>query len=576
MCGRDSLNGAQKCPLNLCCSYFGYCGTTPLHCSSQDAAGQVTPCQKDYGRCGVLYPPSCPQGTSTSKGRKVAYYQAAGVRYRKCNRITPSQINTEGLTHLNFAFAQLDPTTFAVVPADPLDLMLYRPFTALKSATLQTWIALGGFTFNDPGPTHTTFSDMVTSPANRAAFIKSIIEFMGKWGFQGADLDWEFPGQSDRGGRPSDAKNLVLLVKEMRAAFGRKYGLSTVLPPDFTYLSGNDPVGMSPYVDFFNYMTYDLHGPWEASYIGAKVRPQTSIIDVDSALVSLWFDGVPPSKVNLGIAYYGRGFTLTDKNCREIGCPYSGGSKSGPCTGSTGVLSLREIKQLVNDKVAIPKLLPDLMIKEISYDDQWIGYDDAETITLKEKWGDRHCLGGTAIWSIDFDSGAGSGDKPLVVSTKGSCANGQICLGSSFGDCCSSHNFCGSTSAYCSTSAGCQLEYGTCTMDTAAGVHISINGRCGNGFTCAGSAFGKCCSPAGYCGSSSLYCSPINGCQSSYGLCIEAEAVIVSKDGHCGDGITCQNSAYGNCCSQYGWCGTTAAHCAGDNGCQPQYGACSS
>lgn len=137
------------------------------------------------------------------------------------------------------------------------------------------------------------------------------------------------------------------------------------------------------------------------------MRAQTAITDIDSCMLPLWYDGVPPFKINLGIAYYGRGFTLSDERCRDIGCPYTSGSKPGPCTGSSGLLSLREITQLVNNKVATPKLLPDLMIKQISWEDQWIGYDDQETIIMKEKWGDEHCLGGTAIWSIDFDSGAG-------------------------------------------------------------------------------------------------------------------------------------------------------------------------
>ena len=149
--------------------------------------------------------------------------------YRACNRISPSQINTNGLTHLNFAFASIDPASFAVVPHNQLDVILYSEFTALKSKTLQTWIAIGGFDFNDPGITHTTFSDMVATPANRAAFIRSLIEFMERWKFQGTDLDWEFPSQPNRGGRPEDTANLVSLVREMRAAFGTKYGLSSVL-----------------------------------------------------------------------------------------------------------------------------------------------------------------------------------------------------------------------------------------------------------------------------------------------------------------------------------------------------------
>jgi hypothetical protein len=48
--------------------------------------------------------------------------------------------------------------------------------------------------------------------------------------------------------------------------------------------------------------------------------------------------------------------------------------------------------------------------------------------------------------------------------------------------------------------------------------------------------------------------------------------VILSTDGKCGaanGGTTCANSL---CCSQYGWCGATTAHCA--TGCQSAYGPC--
>lgn len=153
----------------------------------------------------------------------------SNVRYRTCNRIAPSDIRTDGLTHLNFAFASIDPTSFNITPVDPGDLALYSQFTALRSAVMQTWIAIGGFDFSDPGPTHTTWSDMISTSANRAAFISSLVDFMTKWGFQGVDIDWEYPAIPDRGGRPEDTQNLVSLVAAMRAAFGTNYGISVTL-----------------------------------------------------------------------------------------------------------------------------------------------------------------------------------------------------------------------------------------------------------------------------------------------------------------------------------------------------------
>ncbi|OJK00810.1 glycoside hydrolase family 18 protein [Aspergillus aculeatus ATCC 16872] len=112
--------------------------------------------------------------------------------------------------------------------------------------TIETWISVGGWAFTDAGSTQTAWSNMVSSAANRAAFISSLEQFMITYGFDGVDLDWENPGASDRGGSSEDGANSVLLVKQMRSAFGTKYGIS--------------PVEMESYVDWFNLMAYDLHG----------------------------------------------------------------------------------------------------------------------------------------------------------------------------------------------------------------------------------------------------------------------------------------------------------------------------
>lgn len=162
---------------------------------------------------------------------------------------------------------------------------------------------------------------MSSTKANRAAFIKSLITFMDQWGFQGADLDWEYPASEVRGGRPEDTKNLVLLVKEMKAAFGSKYGLSSILAPDYWYLRGMDPKGMEPYVDFFGFMAYDLHGFWDADVktLGSIIRAQTDVREIEKNTLPLWFDKLNPAKVNLGLAYYGRGYTVSDKTCGKRG-----------------------------------------------------------------------------------------------------------------------------------------------------------------------------------------------------------------------------------------------------------------
>lgn len=63
--------------------------------------------------------------------------------------------------------------------------------------------------FTDVGVTRTTWSEMAASSENRKAFISSTVEFLDHYGFQGLDIDWEWPTAEGRGGRPEDKKNQV-------------------------------------------------------------------------------------------------------------------------------------------------------------------------------------------------------------------------------------------------------------------------------------------------------------------------------------------------------------------------------
>ncbi|KAI0550257.1 carbohydrate esterase family 4 protein [Xylaria curta] len=126
---------------------------------------------------------------------------------------------------------------------------------------------------------------------------------------------------------------------------------------------------------------------------------------------------------------------------------------------------------------------------------------------------------------------------------------------------------------------------------------VSIDGNCGSGVTCQGSVFGNCCSVNGYCGASIDYCG--NNCNAQFGSCSVGDDPLpsdiplptgpddqipssttsgpaptntlqVSIDGNCGNGFTCDGSEFGNCCSQYGFCGSNDDYCL--DGCQPEFG----
>lgn len=75
----------------------------------------------------------------------------------------------------------------------------------------------------------------------------------------GADIDWEYPGAPDRGGKTADIENFVTLLKELRDAWGKKYGISATLPSSYWYLRWFDLKGLEKYLDWLNMMSYDIH-----------------------------------------------------------------------------------------------------------------------------------------------------------------------------------------------------------------------------------------------------------------------------------------------------------------------------
>lgn len=98
------------------------------------------------------------------------------------------------------------------------------------------------------------------------------------------------------------------------------------------------------------------------------------------------------------MGFYGRSFTLSDPSCSTHGCPFSGGGNPGQCTQTSGVFFEPEIQDIISQNGLTAILNEEAGIKHIVWDtNQWVSYDDEETLALIRTFANKKCLGGRMI-----------------------------------------------------------------------------------------------------------------------------------------------------------------------------------
>ncbi|EUC30532.1 glycoside hydrolase family 18 protein [Bipolaris zeicola 26-R-13] len=174
--------------------------------------------------------------------RIIRYYEAWNCQ-KNCIGMRRQDIPVGSLTHIYYSFGYIRLSTYDIIPMDdgkPLSTDTFTEFASLKQKNPgpKVFIALGGWTFNENNTIwQPVFSDLSLIPTKRALFIEKLLTFLNCYGFDGVDLDWEYPGAPDRGGNPDDGENLTELMEEMRAEFdklgGSYKGISFTRPTSY-------------------------------------------------------------------------------------------------------------------------------------------------------------------------------------------------------------------------------------------------------------------------------------------------------------------------------------------------------
>ncbi|MEU6826491.1 glycoside hydrolase family 18 protein [Streptomyces atriruber] len=368
------------------------------------------------------------KGTATkaAAGSKVVgYFTEWGVYDRNYH---VKNVDTSGsadkLTHINYAFGNVQGgkctmgDAYAATDkaytadqsvdgaADTWDQELRGNFNQLrklkkKHPDLKVLWSFGGWTWSGG------FTEAAKNPEAFAQSCYDLVE-NSKWAdvFDGIDIDWEYPNACgltcDTSGREA-YKNLMSAV---RSKFGDKNLVTAAIPADGAdggKIDAADYAGAAQYVDWYNPMTYDFFGAWDAKGPTAPHSPLTSYNGIpkeswnsDATIKKLKGLGVPSEKLLLGIGFYGRGWTgVTQKE--------PGGTGTGPAAGKyeQGIDDYKELKT---------KCPANGTVGGTAYahcGNNWWSYDTPATIAGKMDYKNQQNLGGTFFWELSGDTSNG-------------------------------------------------------------------------------------------------------------------------------------------------------------------------
>jgi chitinase len=358
------------------------------------------------------------KNTAVQNSYKMVGYYTSWSTY---SNFQVTNIDASKLSHINYAFANISSDgkialgdSWADVemafPGDVADQPYKGNFyqlTKLKQQYphLKTLISVGGWTWSEK------FSDVALTEQSRTIFAESCLQFILKYGFDGVDLDWEYPvsgGEADNIHRSEDKQNYTLLIKKIRETFdaqsakdGKTY-LLTIAGAAGDFFAKNTELNMiQQYVDYIQIMTYDIHGSWDTmTGMNAPLyRDPGSLFSGEWSLqdsVQTYLNsGVPANKLVMGMPFYGRSYSQVTNSNNGLYQPFSGNGSAI----SYGVLEANYIGK--NGFVRYWE--PDSKVPWLFNGTQFISYDDAESMGYKTAFIKSMGLGGGMMWELSQD-----------------------------------------------------------------------------------------------------------------------------------------------------------------------------
>jgi chitinase len=341
--------------------------------------------------------------------RLVGYYEAGDIGAKQ---YFVTDIPGGLLSYLIYAFANVtvSQSAAAVVSVDAKDDGINFPMLATLKANypqLRVLISIGGANHS------TNFSAVARDDGLRTQFVQSSVQFMTENGFDGIDIDWEFPG-------PEDSTNFTTLLQELRGqldaqgdADGCPYLLTIAAPAGQQNIVNLQLPQIYPLLDWVNLESYDFTtASSHKTNFNAPLFTLQGDLNVDAAVKSYLAGGVPANKIVLGVRFVGTGWQGVPSTNNGL---YQ--SDTGPAPGTwdkagttpSGSLGYQDIED--NYLASYTRSWDQEAQAPWLYNADtgiMISYEDPQSLTAKVNYAISNGLAGVMIWELGSDDSEGT------------------------------------------------------------------------------------------------------------------------------------------------------------------------
>jgi chitinase len=314
-------------------------------------------------------------------------------------------LSPKKISHINYAFVDVKDNR-AWLRNEATDTINFRNLNALKKQNrdLKILISLGGWTWSK------NFSDAVLTDTSTHAFAYSCIDIVAKYGLDGVDIDWEYPGLIGDSNvfRPEDKQNYTRLFKELRQGLDslqkitrKKYLVTTAVGGSYDFIEHTEMDKVQQYTDFINLMSYDYAGGSD-TISSHHTNLYTSSTDTsqgstDKSVKAFLAAGVPAKKLVVGMGFYGKGWKMQTTDNNGLYRRAESGMRGGGFT---------YLKDSLENKKGFVKYWDDVAKAPYLFNSEtkvFITYDDERSIREKCAYIKKNNLAGAMFWEYSSD-----------------------------------------------------------------------------------------------------------------------------------------------------------------------------